>query len=204
MLGLHSHSGKTSYRQISRRLETARFDVITIVSLRNLTGISAEVPVRFQSDWINLNPNLVAWRLREILWQDVRPLSEQRSRCGESQVGVIAAMFVKAGDRTNGVVWHPGHGENLSWKRQTACCYQLSRISTFLYSITQYIEDRAKWLTFLRYFQIYFRDLKLLYFDYRLQLFMKLVSRGPIDNKTALVHVPVCAENKILPAPMFT
>ena len=71
--GLYSLSGKTSYRQISRSLEAARLDVTIIVSLWNLTGISAallraaEVPVKFQSDWKSLNPNLVASRLHEIL-----------------------------------------------------------------------------------------------------------------------------------------
>ena len=40
-LGLYSLSGKTSYRQISWSLETARLGVIMIVSLWNLTGISA-------------------------------------------------------------------------------------------------------------------------------------------------------------------
>ena len=40
-LGLYSLSGKTTYRQISRSLEAARLGVIMIVSLRNLTGISA-------------------------------------------------------------------------------------------------------------------------------------------------------------------
>ena len=29
---------------------------------------AAEVPVKFQSDWKNLNPNLAASRLYEILW----------------------------------------------------------------------------------------------------------------------------------------
>ena len=40
-LGLYSLSGKTSYHQISWRLEFARLDVIKTVSLWNLTGISA-------------------------------------------------------------------------------------------------------------------------------------------------------------------
>ena len=40
-LDLYSLSGKTSYRQISWSLEAARLDVLMIVSLWNLTGISA-------------------------------------------------------------------------------------------------------------------------------------------------------------------
>ena len=39
--GLYSLSGKTSYRQISWSLEAARLGFIMIVSLWNLTGISA-------------------------------------------------------------------------------------------------------------------------------------------------------------------
>ena len=42
-LGLYSVSGKTSYRQISRSLEAARSAAIMILSLLNLTGISAEL-----------------------------------------------------------------------------------------------------------------------------------------------------------------
>ena len=38
---LYSRSGKTSYRQISRSLEDARLDGMMIVTLWNLTGISA-------------------------------------------------------------------------------------------------------------------------------------------------------------------
>ena len=41
VLNRYSLSGKTSYRQISRSLEAARFNVIIFVSLWNLTGISA-------------------------------------------------------------------------------------------------------------------------------------------------------------------
>ena len=51
--GLYSLSCKTSYRQIPWSLEAARF--------------AAEVPVKFQSDWKSLNPNLAASRLHEIL-----------------------------------------------------------------------------------------------------------------------------------------
>ena len=49
-LGLYSLSGKTSYRQISRSLEAARLGVIMIVSLWNLTGISAAVLLRCLSN----------------------------------------------------------------------------------------------------------------------------------------------------------
>ena len=64
--GLYSLSGKTSYRQISWSLEAASLCVIMIVSRWNLTGISAEVPVKFQSNWKSLNPNLATSRLHEI------------------------------------------------------------------------------------------------------------------------------------------
>ena len=49
--GLYSLSGKTSYRQISRSLETARLDATTIVSLWHLTGISAAVLPRCLSNF---------------------------------------------------------------------------------------------------------------------------------------------------------
>ena len=70
-LGLYSLSGKTSYRQISWSLEAARLGVIIITPLWNLTGTSAALlpmgPVKFQSNWKSLDPNLGASRLHEIL-----------------------------------------------------------------------------------------------------------------------------------------
>ena len=70
-LGLYSLSGKTSYRQISRSLEPARLGVIMIVSLWNLSGISAAVLPRCLSNFRAmgqvLNSNLAASRLHEIL-----------------------------------------------------------------------------------------------------------------------------------------
>ena len=48
--GLYSLSGKTSYRQISRSLEAARLCIINIVSLLNLTGISAALLPRCLSN----------------------------------------------------------------------------------------------------------------------------------------------------------
>ena len=68
-LGLYSLSCKTSYRQISWSLEAARLGVIIIVALwnrRHLGSAAADVPVKFQSDWKSLNPNLAASRLHEI------------------------------------------------------------------------------------------------------------------------------------------
>ena len=53
-LGGDELSGKASCHQISWSLEVARVDVIIIVSLRNMTGISAV--------WKSLNPNLPASR----------------------------------------------------------------------------------------------------------------------------------------------
>ena len=50
-LGLYSLNGKTSYRQISWSLEAARMDLIMIVSLRNLTGISAALLPRCLSNF---------------------------------------------------------------------------------------------------------------------------------------------------------
>ena len=78
--GLNSLSGKTSYRQISRRLEAARLEVKMIVSLWIFTGICAKLllrrPVKLQNDCKSLNPNLVTSILHVILPKDVRPLSE--------------------------------------------------------------------------------------------------------------------------------
>ena len=51
ILGLYSLSGKASYRKFSWGLEAERLDVITIVSLCNLTGISATVR-RLTAQWI--------------------------------------------------------------------------------------------------------------------------------------------------------
>ena len=73
-LSLYSRCGKTSYRQISRNLETVRLGVTMIVSLRNLTGASAAVlpgggggTAKVQSDWKCLNSNLAVSRLRKIM-----------------------------------------------------------------------------------------------------------------------------------------
>ena len=49
--GLYSLSGKTSYRQNSRSLEAARLNLIMIVSLRNLTVISAALLPRCLSNF---------------------------------------------------------------------------------------------------------------------------------------------------------
>ena len=49
--GLFSLSSKTSYRQISRSLEAARLDVIMMVSLCNLTDISAVLQPRCLSNF---------------------------------------------------------------------------------------------------------------------------------------------------------
>ena len=49
--GLYSLSSKTSYRQISWSLEAARLDVLMIVSLLNLAGISATLLPRCLSNF---------------------------------------------------------------------------------------------------------------------------------------------------------
>ena len=66
--GLYSENGKTSYRQISWSLEAARLDVIVALKFdRHLGSAAAEVPVKFQSYWESLNPNLAASRLHKVL-----------------------------------------------------------------------------------------------------------------------------------------
>ena len=62
---------KTSFRNISWKLEATRLVLSIVVSLWNLTGTAAEVPVKFQSDRTILNTNLAASRLYEILRKDV-------------------------------------------------------------------------------------------------------------------------------------
>ena len=77
--GLYSLSGRTSYRKISWSLEVARLDYNDSIALkfdRHLSSAAADVPVKYQSDWKSLNPNLSVSSLREILRWDVRPLSE--------------------------------------------------------------------------------------------------------------------------------
>ena len=50
-LDFYSLSGKTSYRNISRSLEAARFNAVIIVSLWNLTGILAALLSRYLSNF---------------------------------------------------------------------------------------------------------------------------------------------------------
>ena len=59
--GLYSLSGRTSYRKISRSLETASLcynDRIALKFDRHLDSTAAEMPVKFQSVWKSLNMNL--------------------------------------------------------------------------------------------------------------------------------------------------
>ena len=51
LLGLYSLSGKTYHRQISWSLEAVRMDVIMVVSLWNVTGISAALLPRCLSNF---------------------------------------------------------------------------------------------------------------------------------------------------------
>ena len=62
--GLYQISGRTSYRKIKGSLEIARLGVVMIVSLWNLTGISAAL---LQSDWKSINMDFAASRPHEIL-----------------------------------------------------------------------------------------------------------------------------------------
>ena len=45
---------------------------------RHLGSTAVEMPVQLESDWKNLNLNLATLRLRDILWENVRPLSEKK------------------------------------------------------------------------------------------------------------------------------
>ena len=55
-------------------------DCIALKFDRHFGSTATEVPVKFQSDWKSLNPNLAASRLHELLRYDVRPLSAYRPR----------------------------------------------------------------------------------------------------------------------------
>ena len=64
------HSIHKMARRLTASLEAARLDVVMIVLLWNVTGITsaaAGVPVKFHRDWKSLNTNLAASKLREIL-----------------------------------------------------------------------------------------------------------------------------------------
>ena len=50
-VGLYWVRGRTSYRKIPWSLEALKLDVIMFVSLWNLTGGAAEIPVKSKSDW---------------------------------------------------------------------------------------------------------------------------------------------------------
>ena len=78
--GLYSPSGWTSCSKISWSLEAATLDVIMIVSLWDLAGISTALLSRCLSNLRliekSLNLNLGASRLHEILWKYVHPRSK--------------------------------------------------------------------------------------------------------------------------------
>ena len=64
--GLYLLSRTTSYRKISWSREVARFGFRLFQLLWNLTGTSAEMPVKFQCETIIITLNLAASRLHEI------------------------------------------------------------------------------------------------------------------------------------------
>ena len=66
LVWLLSISDKTSYRNILQSLEAAKFVFRIARSIWNLTGTSAAVPVKFQSDTNILILDLAHSRLHEI------------------------------------------------------------------------------------------------------------------------------------------
>ena len=81
ILGLYSLSRRTDVLPHdlgkSRSREIGCYnDHIALNFDRHIGSVAAEVPVKFRSDWKNLNPNRAASRIHEILRYDVRPLSE--------------------------------------------------------------------------------------------------------------------------------
>ena len=76
-LGFYSLSGKAPTLVKSRSREIGCYnDRIALKFDMHLGSVAAEVPVKFQSSWTSINPNLAPSRLNEILQYDVRPLSE--------------------------------------------------------------------------------------------------------------------------------
>ena len=70
ILSLYSLSGKTSHRQKYRSPDIGcKNDRVALQFDRHLGNAVVEVPVKFESDWKSLNPNLVASRLCEIFWK---------------------------------------------------------------------------------------------------------------------------------------
>ena len=81
ILGIYSLSGKTSYRRVNRCPGSVRTNLvrpqsgeigcynyrIALKFDRHFNSATAALPVKFQSVWKSLNPNLAASRLHEIL-----------------------------------------------------------------------------------------------------------------------------------------
>ena len=74
--GLYSLSGRTSYRKISWSLDVARLDVITIVWLWNLTGISASLLTKCLSNFKAIGK----------VWTRISPLRDFTRFCGKTSV----------------------------------------------------------------------------------------------------------------------
>ena len=68
--GLYSLSDKTSYRHISWSLEITRLDLIMIVSLWHLTGISTA-----QLHGLHVNISIPIWVLYTCVWPEASPAS---------------------------------------------------------------------------------------------------------------------------------
>ena len=77
--GLYSLRGKTSYCQISRSLEAARLDVIIILSLWNVTGISAVLLPRCLSNFRAIGK----------VWTSTSLLRVSTRSCGTTSVRLL-------------------------------------------------------------------------------------------------------------------
>ena len=78
-LGHYSSNGWTSYRKISRSREAARLDVIMIVSLWNLTGISAAM----------LSMYLSNFRAIVKIWTRIARLRDFTRSCGKTSIRLM-------------------------------------------------------------------------------------------------------------------
>ena len=124
--GLYSLNGKTSYRQISWSLEAARLGVIMIVSLWNLTGISAALLPRC----------LLNFRAIGKVQTRISRLRDFTRSCGKTSYRLV----------NRGPVWKFGHGREVTSQSFSLSQLWLFRISeqkalrVFVRNVNMYLQ----------------------------------------------------------------
>ena len=124
--GLYSLNGKTSYRQISWSLEAARLGVIMIVSLWNLTGISAALLPRC----------LLNFRAIGKVQTRISRLRDFTRSCGKTSYRLV----------NRGPVWKLGHGREVTSQSFSLSQLWLFRISerkalrVFVRNVNMYLQ----------------------------------------------------------------